>query len=959
MAENRQEQMKEITERLEQGVKELFTSEMYTEYLKTMSQFHNYSFNNTLLIAMQKPDATLVAGYQAWQKKFERHVKRGEKGIQIIAPAPIKEKQEMEKIDPETQEPVLRPDGQPETEEVEIVIPRFRATTVFDVSQTEGKPLPEIDTPELMGSVENFDIFMESIDTVSPVPIRFAKMDSDTKGYYHQIDKEIVIQEGMSQSQTMKTAIHEVTHAMLHDRELMKESGEWKSQMTREVEAESVAYTVCQYFGLDTSDYSFPYIAGWSSHMDMKELRASMDTIRKTAGEFIEIMMETMQSLMRENIIDRTNEELLLNGAENRYGIYQIDHDGKGREYLFMNMDFVDGQGLTVERSDYQLIYSEVLEDSETLDSLYEKFNINHPADYTGHSLSVSDVVVLQRGGEIKAYYVDSFGFTELPEFIRQNEKEQTMADVEENADFEIAAEQSDAAEHQIRKALEGPEIPVYRFSGTFASEHMEAHWYRMSMRANIACKEAIEAAIAENFDGLHLNHDAVNPVLKAFGQERVEYVLANTVQRLESDGRFSIANKKWAQTFPIDVDLDNFGGDRRNEFIVNSHPAVLDGFIELARKAILEMDAQKEVVQRKEAVSRYIDGYYVVVDLQKKGTLDIYKYVDMEEALQKYFSLPNDKLKAFGIENSEPINGSLDFIQCKNGIDTMIEDYRKVKGWDNPEIMDAVKGIKLALENHDTEIAYQTGDKYITIQTVDDGYDYTFYDQYFRGLDGGIYDDPDTPIKVALEEILSDEGIDPAHCKVIPYDRLQEQVEEIQQQEITKGMSASDKAEDVAEEAEPQISFYVAECMEFPVLGEFYENLSLDEAMKLYNRIPAERMNGIKGIGFCLDDGSMYDGNFELMSGGRVLKDIINEIPHYQESPLVQKAITDMEMLLSKQEKESQKVAEKDKDISRGTGKKQSVLNALRERQNKLKAQEQSEQQEKTQEKKKGDPEL
>ncbi|WP_349772670.1 LPD16 domain-containing protein [Lacrimispora xylanisolvens] len=293
------------------------------------------------------------------------------------------------------------------------------------------------------------------------------------------------------------------------------------------------------------------------------------------------------------------------------------------------------------------------------------------------------------------------------------------------------------------------------------------------------------------------------------------------------------------------------------------------------------------------------------------------------------------------------------------NGIDTMIEDFRKVRGWDNPEIMDAVKGIELALENHDSEIAYQAGDKYITIQTVDDGYDYTFYDQNFRGLDGGVYDDPDTPIKAALEEILSDEGIDAAECKVIPYDSLQEQVEEIQQQEFRKGLSVPDKTETVVAGAEPKISFYVAECMEFPVLGEFHENLSLDEAMELYDRIPEERMNGIKGIGFCLEDGSMYDGNFELMSGGRILKDIINDIPHYQESPLVQKAITDMEMLLSEQEKRSQKAAETEKDISRGTGKKQSVLNALRERQTKLKAQEQSGEQAKTQEKKKGDPEL
>ena len=192
-------------------------------------------------------------------------------------------------------EPVLRPDGQPETEEVEHIIPRFRVATVFDISQTYGDPLPELDTPELMGSVENFGIFMEAIGMVSPAPMRYAEIEGDAKGYYSNANKEIVIQEGMSEKQTMKTAVHEVTHAMCHDRDVMEELGEKKNQMTREVEAESVAFTVCSYFGLDTSDYSFPYIAGWSSDMDMKELRSSMDFIRKTAGSFIDGMVENMQ----------------------------------------------------------------------------------------------------------------------------------------------------------------------------------------------------------------------------------------------------------------------------------------------------------------------------------------------------------------------------------------------------------------------------------------------------------------------------------------------------------------------------------------------------------------------------------------------------------------------------------------------------------------------------------------
>lgn len=330
MAEkDRNQRMKEITERLEQGVKEIFTSEMYMEYLKTMSQFHSYSFNNTLLIHLQKPDATLVAGYQAWQKKFHRQVRRGEKGIQIIAPAPIREKEEVEKIDPATLEPVLKLDGTPEMEEVEYTIPRFRITTVFDVSQTDGEPLPELATPELMGSVENYEIFMQAIRDISPVPIRFDEIESGAKGFYSSIDKEIVIQNGMSESQTMKTGIHEVTHAKLHDRDVMEEMGEKKDKLTREVEAESVAYTVCQYFGLDTSEYSFPYIAGWSSDRDMKELRSSMDTIRRVSGEFIDQMIERMQEIRRE--AQRHQENALLKNRRTDMGFISSVRPGTGR----------------------------------------------------------------------------------------------------------------------------------------------------------------------------------------------------------------------------------------------------------------------------------------------------------------------------------------------------------------------------------------------------------------------------------------------------------------------------------------------------------------------------------------------------------------------------------------------------------------------------------------------------
>lgn len=334
MAGKREEQMKAITERLEQGVQELFTSEKYTEYLKAMSQFHHYSFNNTLLIAMQKPEATLVASYGTWNKKFNRQVKRGEKGIKIIAPIPIRQKEEIEKFDPETKEPILDSDGQPETEETWYIVPRFREATVFDISQTYGDPLPELDTPELMGSVENFPIFMEAIRSVSPVPMRYAEIEGESRGYYRNTEKEIVIQDGMSEKQTMKTAVHEVTHAMCHDRDIMEEMGEKKDRMTKEVEAESVAFTVCSFFGLGVSDYSFPYIAGWCSGKDMKELRSSMDYIRKTAGSFIDSMVENIQRLQKEKEADRELGEddlvfqIALSG-EDAKKFYLVDNVGR------------------------------------------------------------------------------------------------------------------------------------------------------------------------------------------------------------------------------------------------------------------------------------------------------------------------------------------------------------------------------------------------------------------------------------------------------------------------------------------------------------------------------------------------------------------------------------------------------------------------------------------------------
>ncbi len=1591
MTGKREEQLKEITERLEQGVKDLFTSEKYTEYLKTMSQFHNYSFNNTLLIAMQKPESTLVAGYGTWNKKFHRQVKRGEKGIKIIAPVPIREKEEVEKFDPETNEPVLRPDGQPETEEVEHIIPRFRVSTVFDISQTQGDPLPELDAPELMGSVENFDIFMEAIRMVSPAPTRYAKIEGDTKGYYSNVNKEIVIRDGMSEKQTMKTAIHEVTHAMCHDRDVMEELGEKKNKMTIETEAESVAFTVCSFFGLDdVSDYSFPYLAGWASSMEMKELRSSMDFIRKTAGSFIDSMVENIQKLQKEkeaerelgeddlvfqvalsgedakrfylvdnvgrvdflrllqtfaeqkgengspeqflkehgvhldlwkdsenpernenmpdfydvlyidagHIIDasksptliqveliisraeygrealgreghnlavryayklddlretkrlvgemieaaenpgsrdigrimeeaqaeidflpdnqigllqmhdfgyrndsvlpltveraaalhnaglpiyslhedgsstlmnteqdiletggifgvdaraweshlvmesvhkekeeremdeeyqevevfevpalfsngriaegdvpkgfyrydlrgsgddpgdpavlenhvvvnhagtvlaiqpipipergflnlgeelnfvggmstpgqfrqsltgldvsvlegqmhdaviRSNEELLYTDTNDWYGIFQIDEKGKGREYLFFNMDFIKKSGMEVEGGDYALLYGGRLGQQDDLDTIYEKFNLNHPKGYTGHSLSVSDIVVLNRGGHVSAHFVDSFGFTELPDFVSQ--REQRI--------------RKEAAQYFEEEAYP----PLYTHTLPYAMEHGRADDYLESRKRNLDCKNAIEDAIRKNFDGLHLAYDAAKEIIEEYGAERVVFILANTVQHLEYDGRFSIGNKAWAKGYGIPENI-NRGMDMNADYVVNSHPAVLDGFIGLARDAIREQELVMEenvqineetkgfiatghfgtwhTVEAKEisgelfyrmeheeygdsvasiivnqngelvaedlehgfdqgameAIGEYfsekgiemkpeppfIAQYYVIQNAEGGKAERAYQYFsDMDTAVTAYHEIPNHVDKRLGMESSEQPPSRMSLIECRNGIETLtdIEKYSLSGKWVREETMSALQKAKEYLDNYDAEIAYQTGKGYFSIQTVSDGYDYTIYGKDFREIDGGVYDNPDISIGEAMEAILSDEGISMTACKVMDYEELQEKAEAAAQEDLQKAQAketekgklplVSDMTEPepalnsqsragteetvlcyaqaqidemgLSEEVElfgarvygsrtreglyhegsdidvvvsysgnlkedaffsalhedglkiagipvdinpistektgtleeylenaekyldekqgymeipesngradrkQSITFYVAECSEFHILGEFHERLeTLQEAMELYEKIPADRLNGIKSIGIQLEDDSIYDGTtYDLMVAGEIQTEFINEIPHYRESPLVQKAIADMEAMLleqrtgqevsapeekaalpqqtmpevkegkavqmeenrnpatevrksvgdtevsEKQPAELKKAAENaprtDRAISGGS-KKQSVLNALRERQARMKAQEkekqgQEKQGQKAQAKKKGEPEL
>ncbi len=293
----------EITARLEEGIKEIFSSGKYADYLKVMSRFHRYSLNNTLLIAMQNPEASLVAGYHAWQKKFERHVCKGEQAIRIIAPAPERRLVQKEKLDPVSQQPILDKDGQPIMEETEINVPRFKVVPVFDVSQTEGKELPSL-SKALDKPVQAYELLFNALKNASPVPIAFENMKATKDGYYHLKDKRIALRKGMSESQTLASAVHEIAHAKLHDRDPQArgaQAGEkGKDPRTQEVEAESIAYAVCQYYGIETGENSFGYVAGWSGDKELSELKASLKTIRDTASDLIDSIDAKMLELKNE-----------------------------------------------------------------------------------------------------------------------------------------------------------------------------------------------------------------------------------------------------------------------------------------------------------------------------------------------------------------------------------------------------------------------------------------------------------------------------------------------------------------------------------------------------------------------------------------------------------------------------------------------------------------------------------
>ena len=521
------EKLSKITDSIEKGIKELFASDKYKQYLQTMSRFHRYSVNNQMLIFMQKPDASLVAGFNKWKDSFGRNVRRGEKGIKIIAPAPYKKKIEKEKLDPDTKLPLLDENGQPIKEEKEVNVSTFKVVSVFDVSQTEGKPLPEISS-DLSGSVEHYDIFMEAIKRSSPVPIELKPIKSGADGYFSYDKQSITLREGMSETQTVCAAIHEVAHSKLHNysRKAHETDVQAKDRRTEEVEAESIAYAVCAYYGIETSENSFGYLASWSSDKELKELKSSLETINKTSSELITAINRNFKEICKKQGIDfpakhspESQEAAEMPGIEanftselpdptitvqmmknygytdsgmlplskdramelmerdvtvyclhsdnteamvidetdltNHYGIFGItredwdsikaDTPTRDVEKRFMdnpndavliyqiphddpnNLIFARYDSLSEppKRDNYEAVYTAPIETkgskTATLEDIYQRFSVDRPLDFTGHSISVSDILAIKYNGDVSYHYCDSVGFKELTDFQKSN----------------------------------------------------------------------------------------------------------------------------------------------------------------------------------------------------------------------------------------------------------------------------------------------------------------------------------------------------------------------------------------------------------------------------------------------------------------------------------------------------------------------------------------------------------
>ena len=1145
------QKVKEITDKLEAGLKELFESEKYKSYLSTMSKFHNYSFNNTLLIAMQKPEATLVAGYQAWQKNFERHVNKGEKAIRILAPAPYKIKEERDKLDPVTGEMMFDENGMPQKEETEVTIPAFRAVSVFDVSQTDGKPIPELEVNELLSTVEGYEDFVQALMNISPVPIAFEDIPGDSKGYFSTAEKRIAVQENMSESQTLKTMVHEAAHSRLHDKEVNQSMDiPVKDRNTKEVEAESVAFTVCQHFGIDTSDYSFGYIAGWSSGRNMKELKSSLDTIRKTASELITGIEGAMQELQlnREMEQEHGKESILLVHNEDFSEYNLVSVRGMDSAELIsalstMNEEdksnipsYLESKGAwTTELADEQTEEAEeyhidVRYNMDTDELIDVKERMEQPIDTNLSVMGQAEQLINQLEAEKNIFTSEERNLIvnyayKLDDMNKTRELAEKLAYREQYAQQDVALTIIDA-KAEI-DALPDPMIGL---------SEMREYGYQWDEMLPLTQEKALEL----------FEHDLPVYLLHTDGAES----LAESRERIEEhEGIFGVEKEKWNKalkqqtkitlilmdeqereyTYPypvVAVDIEEMGGDRTAVF-KTSEP-ISDTDVAEIHNAFygtdLEFEIEKELgitwvesinyedgsvitpeMARKEQLLYASTDKYGIYQLKPNPELDSLRYTGSESL--KRMGITKDNFDAIKPENytllyvgelselqKETQGATLEAIFEKFNLDhpedfrghslsvsdivvlhqngqntahfvdsfgyTEIPDFLREQTPEKEEMQDTsghnvqktepeidgdeiidlgdeteqvLAEMKKTLESEqETELAFSIADRFISIQEVDGGYDYSIMGADYKEIDGGIYDNPDVTIREALHDILEDLKSQPDYNgakgniqredELIPmdYDGLMEKAEEanriipestpssvvadfkaktgelfhdisemnpeeieetvkchvqakIEEYDINativdvavtgsrcRGLehegsdldvvvelSTAEREDDLfnafnedglhigevkvdinpitaqrtgtLESYLPQVEEYlegvrqvreqekesaevtltVSECGEFHNLGECYENIpTVDEAIAIWKQIPSERMNGIPAIGInILGRGAepYEDYEIDVLSGKRIDLGVLDYVPDIKNNPQAMEVITEL----------------------------------------------------------------
>lgn len=1145
------QKVKEITDKLEAGLKELFESEKYKSYLSTMSKFHNYSFNNTLLIAMQKPEATLVAGYQAWQKNFERHVNKGEKAIRILAPAPYKIKEERDKLDPVTGEMMFDENGMPQKEETEVTIPAFRAVSVFDVSQTDGKPIPELEVNELLSTVEGYEDFVQALMNISPVPIAFEDIPGDSKGYFSTAEKRIAVQENMSESQTLKTMVHEVAHSMLHDKEVNQSMDiPVKDRNTKEVEAESVAFTVCQHFGIDTSDYSFGYIAGWSSGRNMKELKSSLDTIRKTASELITGIEGAMQELQlnREMEQEHGKESILLVHNEDFSEYNLVSVRGMDSAELIsalstMNEEdksnissYLESKGAwTTELADEQTEEAEeyhidVRYNMDTDELIDVKERVEQPIDTNLSVMGQAEQLINQLEAEKNIFTSEERNLIvnyayKLDDMNKTRELAEKLAYREQYVQQDVALTIIDA-KAEI-DALPDPMIGL---------SEMREYGYQWNEMLPLTQEKALEL----------FEHDLHVYLLHTDGTES----LAESRERIEEhEGIFGVEKETWNKalkqqtkitlilmdeqereyTYPypvVAVDIEEMGGDRTAVF-KTSEP-ISDTDVAEIHNAFygtdLEFEIEKELgITWVESIN-YEDGSVITPEMARKEQLlyastDKYGIYQLKPNLEldslrfegteslKRMGITKDNFDAIKPENytllyvgelselqKETQGATLEAIFEKFNLDhpedfrghslsvsdivvlhqngqntahfvdffgyTEIPDFLREQTPEKEEMQDTsghnvqktepeidgdeiidlgdeteqvLAEMKKTLESEqETELAFSIADRFISIQEVEGGYDYSIMEADYKEIDGGIYDNPDVTIREALHDILEDLKSQPDYNgakgniqredELIPmdYDGLMEKAEEANRiipestpssvvadfraktgelfhdisemnpeeieetvkchvqakideynidativdvavtgsrcrglehessdLDVVVELSTAEREDDLfnafnegglhigevkvdinpitaqrtgtletylpqveeylegvrqareQEKEKAEVTLTVSECGEFHNLGECYENIpTVDEAIAIWKQIPSERMNGIPAIGInIIERGAepFEDYEIDVLSGKRIDLGVLDYVPDIKNNPQAMEVITEL----------------------------------------------------------------